>query len=491
VYAATWESVSSHPLPDWYDDAKIGVFLHWGPYSVPGWAPRVAPIHELLRDHGPRYVLANNPYAEWYANTLRIPNSPTQLHHFATYGRDYPYERFAEAFDERSQHADLEALAGLCSRSGARYVVLTTKHHDGFTLWPSAVDHPARGAYHSRRDLVGGLGEAVAARGMRIGLYYSGGYDWPFNDAVIAGVADAVLATPRGPQYLAYATAHLKELIDRYSPAVLWNDICWPSGGNLAEIFAHYYNRVEDGVVNDRWSETRLRGGRAAELALEIVGVLVESAWRLIPDKKKQLVMSSKGHFDFETREYERFATVRKRKWEATRGVGHSFGANRAEPVEDLITAAELVRLLVDVVSKNGNLLIGVGPDPEGRVPQEQAAPLLGLGEWLEVNGEAVYATRPWHRAEGRTLQGTPLRFTTRGETLYAVLLETPPSARLDFVDVDARAVEEVRLLGLDQPLSWSVEAGRLSVELPERLALSPAHTLRLSPVRAPVTDHR
>ena len=148
-------------------------------------------------------------------------------------------------------------MADICQSAGARYVVLTTKHHDGFALWPSGTVHPTKGRYHASRDLVGDLSEAVRARRMRMGLYYSGGYDWPYNNAVLRNAADALLAVPHGPAYVRYVTAHVRELIDRYQPSVLWNDIGWPMDGRLPELFAHYYNSVHDGVVNDRWREPR------------------------------------------------------------------------------------------------------------------------------------------------------------------------------------------------------------------------------------------
>ncbi|CAN5590572.1 hypothetical protein BH10ACT3_BH10ACT3_05330 [soil metagenome] len=237
MFEPTWDSVSGHALPGWYDDAKLGIFLHWGLYSVPGWAPQVANIQDLLHNQGPRAMLHDNPYAEWYRNSMQLSDSPTHRHHVATYG-GAPYDSFVSAFDEGTAAADLDALAAVCKGAGANYVVLTTKHHEGFTLWPSTTPHPVKGRYHARRDLVGDLTEAVRAQDMRMGLYYSGGYDWPWNDAIMSNPADAMLAVPTDPAYGDYAAGHVRELIERYAPSVLWNDICWPAGGNLAGLFA-------------------------------------------------------------------------------------------------------------------------------------------------------------------------------------------------------------------------------------------------------------
>ncbi|MFZ4517351.1 MAG: alpha-L-fucosidase [Microthrixaceae bacterium] len=479
TYAPTWDSVAEHPVPDWFEDAKLGVFLHWGLYSVPGWAPQVADIQELLHDHGPRAMLHQNPYAEWYRNSMQLEDSPTWRHHRDTYGEDFPYDGFRDAFDEGSDAADLDALAGVCADAGARYVVLTTKHHEGFTLWPASLPHPHKGAYHARRDLVGELGEAVRARDLRMGLYYSGGYDWPYNDAVMSNPADATLAVPVGRAYLEYATAHVRELIDRYRPSVLWNDICWPGGGNLAELFAHYYNTVPDGVVNDRWLEPNLPRNAVTDTVMRGMGDAMQVAWRFLPDGWKSLTFPGAPHYDFNTPEYTSFDDVVEKKWEATRGVGHSFGANRNERPEDIVTATELVRSFCDIVSKNGNLLIGIGPDATGRIPDEQQVPLRGLGDWMRVNAPAVVGTRPWTRAEGTTTEGTDVRFTRKGDTVFALLVDPPGVRTVGLRGVDAREVRTVRLLGSEEPLEWSVGSdGVPTVTLPERLPVSPVHAL-------------
>lgn len=485
MWEPTWESVRAHVVPQWFEDAKLGVFLHWGLYSVPAWAPQVPDIQAILREHDPAWLLRNSPYAEWYAGTMRIEGSLTQQHHANTYGPGVPYDSFIEPFDEASAGADLDALADLCQRAGAGYVVLTAKHHDGFCLWPSAQAHPAKGRYHARRDLVGDLTEAVRATGLRMGLYYSGGYDWPFNDAVIRGPADVVLAVPQSDEYVSYCDAHLRELIDQYQPSVLWNDIACPAGVNLPSLFAHYYDTVPEGVVNDRWRQGRVPGGRAGELGIRAAGGAVQGLWRFFPDRWKELKPSPGAHADFTTPEYGQHDEIAERKWEATRGIGHSFGANRAERPEDILTTAALVRSFVDIVSKNGNLLIGIGPEPDGTIPAWQAAPLLGLGDWLATNGEAVLGSRPWLVAEGRTSEGTEVRFTRRAGSVYAVLCETPPTRRFELWGVDATGLEEMHMLGLaDQP-EWDVVDGCLTVDLPDRLPPAPAVTLRLGPETA------
>ena len=486
MYAPTWESVATHPLPDWYDQAKLGIFLHWGLYSVPGWAPQVADIQELLKDKGPAEMLRDNPYAEWYLNSSRLIGSPTWRHQRDAYGPDAVYDDFVEPFDTGVAGADMDAIARVCRDAGAGYVVLTTKHHDGFCLWPTDLPHPRKGRYHARRDIVGDLTAAVEAAGLRMGLYYSGGYDWPYNDALLSNPADSFLAVPDIDDYVAYADAHVRELIERYRPAVLWNDICWPSGGDLPALFADYYNTVPDGVINDRWLEASQHRGMVSDSLARLGGVLVQRFWPFIPERYKSLTFPANHHFDFRTPEYAQFDAIQDKKWESTRGVGHSFGANRNERPEDIVTATELVRSFADIVSKNGNLLIGIGPDQYGRFPDEQLVPLRGLGDWLATNGEAVYRTRPWQIAEATTTAGTAVRFTQRDGAVNAILLDVT-EREFGIRGVDATGVAEARMLGLDEPLDWRVDDGTLRVRLPERIPVSPAYVLTLGRGARPV----
>jgi alpha-L-fucosidase len=486
MYSPTWDSVSSHPLPAWYDDAKLGVFIHWGLYSVPGWAPQVGNIQQLLKQSGPVELLRDNPYAEWYLNSCRLVGSPTWTHQRETYGTAATYDDFVPTFDNATATADMDAIAAVCHEAGAGYVVLTTKHHDGFCLWPTELEHPRKGRYHSTRDIVGDLRQAVLAAGMRMGLYYSGGYDWPYNDALLQNPADVLLAVPHTADYLQYATEHVRDLICRYEPSLLWNDICWPAGGDLPALFAEYYNAVPDGIINDRWIEPTGHRGMVSDAFARMGGLLVQRFWSFIPSAHRSLTFPSNHHYDIRTPEYAKFDSIQEKKWESTRGVGHSFGANRNERPEDIVTVTELVRSFADIVAKNGNLLIGIGPDEHGCFPAQQLEPLRGLGAWLRVNGAAIYGTRPWHRAETVTTEGTAVRLTQRDGTVNAILLDLP-MREFGIRGIDAGSVSTVRMLGLGGDLEWQVREGILWVRLPERMPVSPAHVLSLGPGARPL----
>lgn len=469
-YLPGHESLRRHQVPDWYHDAKLGIFVHWGLYSVPGWAPLTGSLNEVLAEKGCEYWFANNSYAEWYRNSMQIAGSPTMEYHLSTYGTDFAYDDFIPEFKFAIQGWNPEAWASLFARAGAKYIVLTTKHHDGFLLWPSASPNPYREGYFSERDIVGELAEAVRDQGMRFGVYYSGGLDWTFQDPVIRNVGDLFTAIPVGAEHASYADTHWRELIELYRPEVLWNDIGYPAGADLFELFAFYYNRVPEGVVNNRWGQSVEEG---------MLGMTGNEAL----DRQ----MLEKTHFDFTTPEYKTLAAATELKWESTRGIGYSFGYNRQEDVatDHLLTVDELVDMLADITSKNGNLLLNVGPRADGTIPEAQAERLEGLGEWLAVNGEAIFDTRPWTRAEGQADMGAVrVRFTQNPgrDRLYAILLDRPAGEQVTIASLTVRAGTKIRLLRKDAELEYAQEGENLKIYMPWGLQVSSAYVLRIDP---------
>ena len=479
-YLPTRQSLRRHPLPEWFAGARLGLLVHWGPSSVPGWAPNTHKPGDQKGDWSAWF--AANPYGEWYRNSIQIPGSPSQEYHAATYGADFPYEHFAAQFNEALVGWDPASWADLFQQVGARYIVFAAKHHDGFLLWPSAQPNPHQEGYFSPRDVVGELAAAVRERGMQLGLYYSGGLDWTWNGRVIRTAGDLPAALPQEDDYAAYVDGHWRELIDRYRPAVLWNDIAHPPTANLRALLADYYNQVPEGVVNDRFLQWP-GGARLARLAdrpltRRLVSFLVARmiAWGGAP--RAAALRRRSEHLDFVTPEYRHWPGATGVKWECVRAIGSSFGYNRAESAETMLSVAELVRLLVQVVSLDGNLLLGVGPAADGTIPEPQRERLLGLGRWLAVNGEAVLDARPWTQPAGRTAEGLPVRFTVRENNLYAILLEHPPERHVT-LDVDCPMMSAY-LVGDPMMLAWEAGARGIRVTLPKDLPDAPAYAIRL-----------
>jgi alpha-L-fucosidase len=439
-YEPTLESLDKHPLPQWYADAKLGIFIHWGLYSVPGWAPLTHPEHDFSSADYIKY----NPYAEWYYNVLRIDGSPTQSYHREHFGADYNYYNFAPVFDRESRKWNPDQWATVFKGAGARYVVLTSKHHEGFTLWPSSTPNPVLPAdrQHAERDIVGELTTAVRKQDMHMGLYYSGGYDWTFVPGPIKTAADYQTVKPQSEEYGRYAFSQIHELIDRYKPSLLWNDIDWPKSGNALQVEADYYNAVPDGVIDDRF------------------GI---------------------KHSDFTSPEYQKLDKISEKKWEECRGLGRSFGYNRAEGEAETIAPGELIALLVDIVSKNGNLLLDVGPEADGTIPPVQMERLKALGAWLKQNGEAIYGTTPWDRAVGKSSEGDDLRYTRKGTDLYVTVLGNPKAQTITIPDLPVEPGVEVTQLGDRNELGAKVPSGGVRIVLHGALKGQYAYSFKLA----------
>jgi alpha-L-fucosidase len=473
-YSPDPKSLRSHPVPAWFDDAKLGIFVHWSLSCIPAWAPRAGNLVDILRA-SPHDFQRNSPYAEWYWNCLRIPGSPTARHHAEAWG-NAPYQVFREPFDRMLASWDPAPWADLFSRAGAQYVVQVTKHHDGFCLWPTSTRNPYDPAWAATRDTVGDLAAAVRARGLRFGVYYSGGLDWTFEPRPIRGLADGLAAVPLDPAYERYCDAHFRELIERYQPSVLWNDISYPPhGGALWRLMADYYDAVGEGVVNDRFAPAPGWLARALRIPgmTAIVDALVGRSLRR-PDFT--FAPARPPHSDFRTPEYASFAEAKPYKWEATRGIAHSFGMNDNEDEANLLDPHELIRSFADIVAKNGNLLLNVGPTRDGVIHPREASRLEALGKWLDVNGAAIYGTRPWRRAAATTREGIDVRFTSKGSQVFAILLRTPRPGELRLSDFAVRA-DAVELLGHGRLAARMVEAD-LVIDWPAGVPEAPAYAV-------------
>ena len=343
-YEPNWQSLDSRPCPEWFRDAKFGIFIHWGVYSVPAWGPP-------------------KQYSEWYGFNLgRQKNNPKDLwwqFHERVYGPTFEYTDFVPMFKAELYNPD--QWADLFYRSGAKYIIPTSKHHDGFCLWPSADADRSWGrpwnsvAAGPKRDLLGELTEAVRKKeGMRIGFYYSF-YEW-FNPIWLKDRSR-------------YVTEHMhpqfKDVVTRYRPSIVFCDGEWDMTAEQwksPELLAWLFNESpckDEVVVNDRWGkDCRFKHG---------------------------------GYY---CTEYGTGMKDDSHPWEECRGMGYSFGYSRAEGLNDYQSPRELVLALCDLVSRGGNLNLDIGPAADGTIPVIMQERLLAIGDWLKVNGEAIYGTR-------------------------------------------------------------------------------------------------
>jgi alpha-L-fucosidase len=422
------------PTPVWFKEAGFGIFMHWGAYSVPAWAE---PIGELGTIDKP-FWFAHNPYAEWYYNTIRIDGAPARQHHQEAFG-GAPYDDFLDRW--KAESFDVGDMTDLFRRAGARFVIPTTKHHDGIPLW----DAPGTGDRNTvrsgpRRDLIGEIAAATRAAGMRFGAYYSGGLDWHAAPSPPIVDEGSGFFMPNDAVYAEYAYQHVIDLIDRYSPDVLWGDIGYPDAGkpegpfSLVNVFDRYYAEVPDGVVNDRWGLT---------------------------------------HWDFRTSEYQQGTSVEgDGMWQNTRGIGFSFGYNQREDARHYLSAAGAVKQLLDVVSRGGNLLLNVGPDAAGKIPELQRSCLEGVAEWMSANSDAVHAVSPLSSSIAVAAEGPWIRWTLGGGIAYAAV-DARGSLTLS-CDADALDLASAALLD-GTPLPATTQAGGVSVLVPDTAYEGPA----------------
>jgi len=367
IYENNWQSLNTRPVPKWFGEAKFGIFIHWGLYSVPGYTGK-------------------GQYAEWYRQQLNDPNHPARAFHDRVYGGK-KYEDFVSGFT--AELFDADAWARLFQKSGAKYINLVSKHHDGFCLYPSAYAWNWNSwDVGPHRDFCMELRQAMEGTGVKFGVYHSV-YEW---------VHPLYLENPER-----YALEHLhpmlKELIERYQPWTLFTDGEWEHPSETwhsTEFLTWLYNQssVRDFIVpNDRWGkETRGRlGGNFTTEYGYITGT----------QKIEDVVLD--------------------RPFEECRGIGKSFGLNRIETTEDYMSPKECIETLCSLVAKGGNFLLNIGPAADGTIPVIMEERLLQMGQWLQVNGDAIYGTEVYTKASEDGVY-----YTKKDDKIYAILNRFP-----------------------------------------------------------------
>jgi len=398
-YEANWASLNQRKIPAWFHQDKFGIFIHWGVYAVPSYAP-------VIPNSG-------DSYSEWYWYRINEKQKDFTAFHNKNFGPDFKYPQFETQF--KAELFDPKQWADVFKKSGAHYVVLTSKHHEGYTLWNNAeADRDWQRPWNAvtgtpKRDLLGDLTNAVRDAGLKMGYYYSL-YEW-FNP-LWKQDKKRFVSEHMFPQF--------KDLVTRYKPAVIFSDGEWElsdTAWRSPELLAWLFNEspvAKDVVINDRWgSNTRGKNTGCT----------------------------------YTTSEYGSGMDANV-IWEESRGIGHSYGYNRNEKLEDYKTSHDLILMLVDIVSRGGNLLLDIGPTADGRIPVIMQQRLTDMGIWLQTNGEAIYGTEAYKQSyqwsEGKkptkkkesfmagydiAEQVKPNKsqahieafFTTKGKNLYAV----------------------------------------------------------------------
>lgn len=471
-FEPSWNSLRQHTTPQWFQDAKFGIYTHWGIYSVP----------------------AAGPNATWYPYNMYRPGNKQYEYHVKTYGgpEKFGYKDFIPEFT--GAKFDPQEWAEVFAGSGARFAGPVGEHHDGFTMWNTRFSEWNAVKMGPHRDVVGELEKAIRAQGMKYMVALHHAENWWFfphwvkeydtSDPRFAGLygephnVDGNI--PKGlphhvdwweferpsQKFLDQWKGKILEVIDDYRPDLLWFDfgLKYIQEQYKKEFLAYYYNK-------------------AAEWGKEVV----------VTYKYHDLVPGT-GVIDLEL---GRFDTLTHMEWitdtTVDKGSGWGYLKNTAYK-----TPQNLIHYLIDNVSKNGYLLLNVGPKPDGTLPEEAKTLLADIGRWLAVNGEAIYGTAPWWIfGEGPTemkkagyfmedseveYTARDIRFTTKDNVLYAILLGWPGE---EFVIENANKlysseIASVQMLGSDQPLNWQWTDKGLRVSRPAEKPCEHAYAIKI-----------
>jgi alpha-L-fucosidase len=449
-FQPNWESLGHFQIPAWYHDAKFGIFIHWGAYSVPGFG------------------------SEWYPRKMYQQNTPEFAHHVATYGpqSEVGYKDLIPQF--KAEKFDARQWARLFKEAGAKYVVPVAEHHDGFPMYDSDLTDWSAAKQGPHRDVIGELAGAFRDEGIVVGASSHRAEHWWFFDqgmcfdSDVRDGANAALYGPAANQRTAENQSEPPdaaflddwllrscEIVDKYQPQVVYFDwwICQPVFQPYLQRFAAYYYN------------------RGAEWGKPVAINFKEWEGRSFPD--------GTGVFDIERGQS---ADIRPDFWQTCTSVSKNSWGYIAD--QDYKDVGDVVDDLIDITSKNGTMLLNIGPKPDGTIPDQEQTMLRAIGGWLAVNGEAIYGTRPWKKfGEGPTqivagsfadvkrqpFTGEDFRFTTKGDTLYAIALAWPENQKLLVLSLPASEyrVRSVDLLGYKGPLKWQQSEAGLAVDLP------------------------
>jgi alpha-L-fucosidase len=436
------ESMDAHKAPEWYGDAKFGMYIDWGLWSVAGWAPK--------KEKGAMYP-------DWYEFRLDT-DSAFMEYHEKNWGKDFMRDDFIPLFQAKDYRP--EQLVKIAREAGMKYIVPFCKHHSGFCLWPSSYTH--RDVYDmTGKDLLKPLVESCRENGMKFGYYVSieeweypviddsgemknrewGGEVVPYSRDMERKSSGKIAVKDYAKDYL---LPQITEFIDTYDPDILWYDGDWSTPANdllCYDISAYYYNQAEgrkEVAVNDRY-------GTAG----------------------RKWLRSVRG--DFFTDEFgdmEKEVKQANHSWEENRGISQSYGFNWQDTDANVISSKGFIDMFVDIVAHGGNLLLIVNLDAQGALPDVQENRLRDIGKWLKVNGEGIYSTRAYSVSAEDNVRYTRSKDS---KTVFAISLNWP-GTQLQLKSVEPAKDSKIHLLGYGEPLEWTYQNGTTAITLPSKL---------------------
>lgn len=441
-YSATWESLRQYQCPEWFKDAKFGIFIHWGVYSVPAFQ------------------------SEWYPHNMYQKGSESYEHHIAKYGPmdKFGYKDFIPMF--KAEKFNAQEWVSLFKKSGAKYIVPVAEHHDGFCMYKTALSKWNSFDMGPNRDIIGELAGEVRKQGLIFGLsshriehWWFFGSGREFESDVQSGKYDDFYGPARkesdtmSPEFMNDWLMRNIELVNNYQPQLFWFDwwIEQPALEPYRKSFASYY--YNKGL---QWNK----------------GVVINYKYNSFKE--------GTAVYDIERGSSK---DLMKYPWQTDTSVGKdSWGYIENEHNK---TPNELIDILIDIVSKNGNLLLNIGPKPDGTITPEQQEVLLTMGKWLDINGEGIYESRPWkvtgegpneiptgepgfNESKQKPFTASDIRFTVKKDKLYAFVLDVPTQAiTVESLGMNKQngVVENIELLGSSEKINWTQKKDVLVIQ--------------------------
>ena len=460
-----WGSLQNYKTPQWYADAKFGIFIHWGVYAVPAFG------------------------SEWYSRNMYVKGSPEYAYHIATYGPQtkFGYKDFIPKF--RGEYFDPADWAALFREAGARYIVPVAEHHDGFSMYGTHLSDYSAVKMGPKRDVLGELKAAARAHDLHFGLSsHRAAHDWFFDAGrkIPSDVSDPENAGLYGPAQWRIAGPDDEDLYADYTyVSQFWLDD-WLA--RQAELVAHYAPEL---IYFDWWiGQPSFRNSLPSFLAY-YYNFAARRHGSAVVNYKLGEFADGAGTLDIERGQA---AKIRQDVWQTCTSISDkSWGYIENDTYKSV---EQIVHLLADVVSKNGNLLLNVGPRADGRLPEAARDTLRAMGRWLKVNGEAIYGTRPWtvfgegptetangsfSESQAKPYTAKDFRFTTRNGTLYAIQMAWPDDGKATIASIGGDVtVKSVSLLGMDAPVRFEQTGAGLALTLPSARPSQPAYVYRI-----------
>jgi len=437
-YQANWESLKKYSVPEWFKDAKFGIFIHWGVYSVPAWG------------------------SEWYPREMYQKDSKEFKHHVETFGaqNDFGYKDFIPRF--KAEKFDAAQWIALFKKSGAKYVVPVAEHHDGFAMYKTSLSKWNAAEMGPKRDIVGELAAEAKKQDLIFGVSSHRIEHWWFMNGGKTFKSDVMdpqwsdfygpareESETMSPEYMNDWLLRNTELVNKYQPQLLWFDwwIEQPALDAYKKSFAsYYYNKGLE------WNK----------------GVVINYKHDAFPEGTAVLDL-----------ERGKLGSIRTMAWQTDDAIGNKSWGYTTD--NDFKSLSYLVTNLIDIVSKNGNMLLNIGPRSDGTITEQETALLLGMGKWLDVNGEAIYGTRPWKIfGEGPTESASgsfadqkkpftaeDIRFTTKENILYAIVLGLPSKAtKIKSLGLAGDKISSIEMIGSSEKISWAQNKEALFIQV-------------------------